>query len=600
MMGEFARPWLKFYGSTPETIDYPDLSMYEFLNSTAKRFSDYTAYEFMNRGTTYKEMMDRIDHVSACFYELGVRKDDRVVICMPNCPQAVQAFYGIIRIGAVATMVHPLSSKNEIKFFLINSGAKVALTLDATCQNFIDVKETSGLRTLIVASIKDELSPLKKVGYAFTYGRKIPKFEMKDYMMTWKSFTGLTAKRDVPASGYHSKEPAVILFSGGTTGTSKGILLSSGNINSTAIGTLAASGCLPCTIQQLYTDEATKYITREGYTILSVMPIFHGFGLCTGIHTFLTFGGKCILVPMFTPETYAELIIRKRPNFIAGVPTLYEHMIRLDTLKKADLSCLKGIFVGGDALSIQTRKKLDTFLAGHGCKTIVREGYGLTESVTATCLTPVNNYREGSIGIPFPDVLFDIVAVGTDDSLPYGEAGEICISGPNIMLGYVDNPAETANVLKKHADGRVWLHTGDLGYIDSDGFVYYKQRYKRMIISSGYNIYPSQIEGVINAFKGVEASCAIGVPDPIRQQRVKVYIVLDKGMERTEETVKKIKAYCRDNIARYAIPKEIVFIDKLPRTKVGKVAYTELEEQDRKEREAKESLNSISKSEKKE
>jgi long-chain acyl-CoA synthetase len=585
-MTDIERPWLKFYDhkQTPDTLTYPDISLYESVRLVAARFPERIALVFMDRETRYKEFIEKVDHIAACLYNMGVRKGDRALICMPNCPQAVCFFYAVVKCGAIATVIHPLSAKNEIKGYLNNSKAKVALTLDAFCGNFIEVKDETKLETLIVTSIKDELSFVKKIGYSLTLGRKVPKMPVSDCILMWRDFLRKAEGMNMPDVPNKGNDPAVILYSGGTTGTSKGVLLSNLNFNSTSMETLACSNCIPCDIQMLYTDEAKKYIKKE-YIVLSVMPIFHGFGLCTGIHTFLSFGGRCILVPTFTPDTYAKLIATEKPNFIAGVPTLYEKMISSDAIKDADLSCLEGVFVGGDALPSSTREKVDKFIADHNGKTIIREGYGLTECVTATCLTPINGYRPGSIGIPFPDVLFKIVRIGTTENLPYGEEGEICISGPNVMLGYVDNPEETASTLKVHADGRTWLHTGDLGMMDSDGFVYFKQRYKRMIISSGYNIYPCQIEDVLNSFPGIETSCAIGIPDPVRQQRVKAFIVLKDGVQRTDELMSEIKAYCKDNIARFALPKEYEVIDKMPMTKIGKIAYTELEELERRRRE---------------
>ncbi len=585
-MEDFERPWVKYYDPkyTKDTINYPDISMYEAIRRAASRTPDKAAYEFQGKNTDYKTFMKRVDHAAACLYKMGVRKGDTVVICMPNCPQAIHVFYGVIKCGGIATMIHPLSAKNEIEEYLNISKAKYALTLDAFCNNFIEIKENTRLEKLIVASIKDELPFLTSIGFALTLGRKIPKHPAKDYLYEWKDFLALADDDTIPEVENKGNDPAVILFSGGTTGTPKGIVLSNLNMNATAFGTLALSCCMPCHIQELVDNGVAKYLKQRDYVVLSVMPMFHGFGLGIGIHTFLTFGGKCILVPSFTPDSFAKLIVKKRPNFIAGVPTLYEKMIMSPVMKNADMSCLDGIFVGGDALSMETRERVDGFLKTHNAKTILREGYGLTESVTATCLTPADNYRPGSIGIPFPDVLFKIVKIGTEETLPYGEEGEICICGPNIMLEYYENPKETAETLRVHADGRTWLHTGDVGVMDEDGFVYFKQRYKRMIIKSGYNIYPSQLENIINKYDGIRASCVIGIPDPIKQQVVKAFIVLDEGYVADEKFMAGLKAHCKENIAAYAQPREFEVIDSMPTTKVGKIAYRELEELEAKRR----------------
>jgi long-chain acyl-CoA synthetase len=245
-----------------------------------------------------------------------------------------------------------------------------------------------------------------------------------------------------------------------------------------------------------------------------------------------------------------------------------------------DLSSLKGVFSGGDSLSIELKKKFDKFLYDHNSKIQVREGYGTTESVTAACLTPPQMHKEGSIGIPFPDTYYKIVEPGTDRELPYGEEGEILLAGPSVMKGYLDMPEETAEVMKEHADGLKWVYTGDLGTMDEEGFIYFRGRAKRMIISSGYNVYPGQLENILDAHELVQMSCVIGVPDPYKMQKVKAFVKLAAGVPASEETKQTLMAYCRKNIAKYAMPYDIEFREDMPKTLVGKVAYRELEEQE--------------------
>ena len=322
---------------------------------------------------------------------------------------------------------------------------------------------------------------------------------------------------------------------------------------------------------------ATNPIFRPGDKMLAAMPIFHGFGLGVSIHSMLGNGGRCILVPRFTAESYAKLIITCRCNFMAGVPTLYEALLRQDCMNGADLSCLKGVFSGGDSLSVELKKKFDKFLTEHNAKVLLREGYGTTECVTASCLTPLHLAKEGSIGQPFPDTYYTIVEPGTDTEVDYGVEGEICISGPTVMMGYVNHPEENEKTLRVHADGKTWVHTGDLGYMDTDGFIYFKQRIKRMIITSGYNVYPSQLENILDSHPLVQMSCIIGVPDSLKIQKVKAFIMLKPGIAPSEENKKVLLEYCRKNIAKYAMPYDIEFRESLPKTLVGKVAYRELE-----------------------
>ncbi|MCL2143331.1 MAG: AMP-binding protein [Methanomassiliicoccaceae archaeon] len=552
-------PWMRHYGNVPSSLRYPEGSIYDVLERAGKGHEDQCAYEFMGRNVSYSKLISDVADASASLRALGVKKGDRVMICLPNVPQAVTMFYAISRIGAVAVMVHPLSSKNEIEFYISNSGSEIAVTLDRFCKAFEGLERTTTLKKLVVVDISRGLGPLMKAVYKIR--SRIPKAATGDHVMSWEDMISAGAGGNNERTAADAKDVAVILYTGGTTGTSKGVLLSNLNFNATALQTYVMG----------------QYeISRED-SMLGVLPMFHGFGLCIGMHMTLMHSAKLILVPVFTSDYYAKLIKKKRPTFIAGVPTLFELMIRNRRLKDADLSFLRGVFVGGDTLTVDLKRRVDAFLKERGSQSTIREGYGLTECVTASCLTPIDEYRTGSIGIPFPDTFYKVVAVGTTDEVPYGTDGEICISGPSVMIGYNKEPQETANVLKTHDDGKLWLHTGDAGMMDEEGFIYFRQRLKRMIISSGYNIYPSQIENVLDSHPFVQSSCVIGVPDEIRIQSVKAFVVLKNDAKENEVTKQQISDYCKENIARYAVPTDIEFIDELPKTKVGKVAYTELE-----------------------
>ena len=561
MANETKTPWFNNYGDVPHTLDYHKGTMWDSVEDIAKKYPDYIAYDFMGKTTKYKDFANQVHECAKALLASGVKKGDRVTICMPNCPQTVIIFYGCIVMGAVANMVHPLSSEKEIEFYLNISHSTCAITLDQFYPKFEAIRGDVNLKSLIIADIKDALSPIMKIGYALTSGRKIapipkdaPIIKWNDFMKGAKTFTGNhVAKRDI-------NELTVLLYSGGTTGTTKGIMLSSYNFNALAAQIIA-----------------TNPMFHPGDKMLAVMPMFHGFGLGVSIHSMLANGGRCILVPRFTAETYAKDIVKHKCNFMAGVPTLYEALLRQPVMEGKDLGHLKGVFSGGDSLSVELKKKLDKFLEDHGATVKVREGYGTTECVTASCLTPTHLYKEGSIGQPFPDTYYKIVDVGTNIELPYGEEGEICISGPSVMLGYLDNPEETHNTLRLHGDGRIWLHTGDLGKMDDEGFIYFKQRLKRMIISSGYNIYPSQLENVIDGIDCVQMSCVIDVPDPYKMQKVKAFVMLKPGYEANEDTKAAILAHCKKHIAKYAMPYDIEFRESLPKTLVGKVAYRVLE-----------------------
>lgn len=557
-------PWRAYYGNTPASLDYPRLTMYQMVAETAKKYPKTLAYTFMGKGTTYEEFIQRIDRAAKGLVKLGIRKGNRVTICMPNTPQALDCFYALNRIGAIPNMIHPLSAAQEIAFYLNASHSKAVLTLDQFYGKVAEIlPQLDDDCKVIIAKIADELPFPLSVLYPMTKAaRRVPKLPKKGYTL-WTDLTSSGKDVTLPKSTGKANDCGAILYSGGTTGTTKGIMLSNLNFNALGLQTIAASG----------------FKSIAGMKMLSIMPVFHGFGLGIGIHTVLIGGATCILVPQFSIKEYANILIKQKPQLIPGVPTLFEALLRADGLQDADLSFLKGIFSGGDSLSPELKKKVDAFLKEHGCTEQIREGYGTTECVTASCLTPKDYARSGSIGVPFPDTYYKIVRVGTTEEVEPNTEGEICISGPTVMLGYMDNPTETAQTLRRHFDGRVWLHTGDLGFMDQDGFVYFRQRIKRMIITSGYNVYPSQLENIIDGHGKVLLSCVIGVKDDYRGQRVKAYVVPMPGVEPTEELKKNILDYCSHHIAKYAMPRELEFRKELPKTLVGKVAYRVLEEE---------------------
>ena len=567
-------PWLKFYGDMPAHLDYPRLTIYQIVRRTAREHPGLVAYEFMNKETSYAQFMHRIDRTARALVALGIGKGDRVTICMPNCPQALDTFYALNRIGAVSNMIHPLSAPAEIAFYLNFSHSKAILTLDQFYPKLEEIRDQlENPVKVLIAFIKDELPAPLNLLYPMTKAaRKVPKLPKGGDYILWRDFLRGAGKIDElpPEDVMQSREGASILYSGGTTGTTKGILLSSDNFNATALQTIAASGC--------------KSIVDK--KMLSVMPVFHGFGLGIGIHTALVGGARCILVPQFNVKTYAQLLMKKQPNFIPGVPTLFEALLRTDLLDNADLSFLDGMFSGGDSLSIELKRKVDEFLKAHKAKIQIREGYGTTECVTASCLTPKDYARSGSIGVPFPDTYYKIVKPGTEEEVEPNIEGEICISGPSVMMCYIDNPEETAQTLRRHADGRIWCHTGDLGTMDADGFIYFRQRIKRMIITSGYNVYPSQLENIIDGHEKVLYSCVVGVKDKYKMQKVKAYVVLRPEYKPSDEIKEELMAHCRKHIAKYAMPYEIEFREELPKTLVGKVAYRVLEEEANAEAEA--------------
>jgi len=557
-------PWKDHMGGVPFTMEYFQGSMSEGIELQAQQRPTGIAFDFMGKATTYKDLYKSICSCAKSLRTIGIRPGDKVTIAMPNCPQALYAFYAVNMIGAVSNMVHPLSSEKELEFYINESQSVLVITLDQFYHKIEAIRQNTPIINVVIARIKDELTKPMRAGYMLTEGRKIEKIPSDAPVIMWDKFMSIGR-----ACNWNYKvkrtydDPAVILYSGGTTGTTKGIVLTNGNFNALADQVIAANPMF-----------------RPGDKMLAAMPIFHGFGLGVCIHTMLFKGGRCVLVPRFTPKSYGKIMTKNRCNFIAGVPTLYEALLRLPNMEKADLSSLKGVFSGGDSLSVELKKKLDKFLYDHNAKIQVREGYGTTETVTACCLTPPHMHKVGSIGVPFPDTYIKIVEPGTDKELPYGQEGEILLAGPTAMKEYLNHPDETASTLRHHEDGLTWVYTGDLGTMDEEGFVYFKGRSKRMIVTSGYNVYPAQLENIFDASDLVSMSCVIGVPDPYKMQRVKVFIVPAMGVQPTETTKEEILRYAEKHIAKYAMPKELEFRTELPKTLVGKVAYRALEDEE--------------------
>jgi long-chain acyl-CoA synthetase len=555
------KSWLKFYGHVPHTLNYPRVTMYEALKRTAEEHPDDPAYDFLGYTSDYRRFIAEIDQCAAALASLGLSRGDTITISMPTSPQGIICFYAANKLGAVSSMIHPLSTAKEIEFYLNVAKSRFALTLDAFWGKFKGVKDSTPLETLILARIPDYLNFFKRIGFNLTKGRQIPKVP-KDPMVRWWADLMQGKYPPAPEVKVDTDDLAVILYSGGTTGVPKGIMLSNMNFIS----------------EGMQVSEWGKLSGAD--SILAILPIFHGFGLGVCINACFMGGGKSILVPQFTPETVADIIRSQKPSFVVGVPTLFDALSRNPQMEKADLSCLRATFCGADSLPSTVKERFEGLVKKQGGSVQLLEGYGLTEAVTAIMAMPLGSYREGSIGVPFPDMLAKIVRLDTIEEVPLGEEGEICISGPAVMMGYLDQPEETAATLKKHGDGRIWLHTGDIGTMDKDGFFYFKLRQKRMIKSSGMNVYPAQVEDILYKHPKVQEACIVGVPDEAQVQAVKAFVVLKNPADASGETQKELIDYCRGHLIKWSCPRQIEFRTELPKTLVGKVAFKVLEQEE--------------------
>ena len=557
-------PWDKFYKKSDMNINSPNKSIYRFLKDKADKenYGNHIAITYFNTHTKYKDFFEEINIAAASFKSLGIREKDVVTILSANVPEALISFYALNKIGAVVNILHPMLSENEIKNALQNYSTVMLIVMDICYSKIKNIIHETDVYKVVIISAKDSMDILTKIGYEVTKGRKIEKPISNELYIYWKEFysKGFNyTSMNVEEVGLRNT-PAVILQSGGSTGTPKGIVLSNGNFNS---ATIAATKAYP----DLCSEDK----------ILGILPIFHGLGLEVGMNDALFVGAELVLIPVFSAKEFDKLLTKHKPTVLLGVPTLFEALTTNERMKNVSLSQLKYVIGGGDTLNKNRVTKINDFLHEHGAQTNLIQGYGMTEAVAAVCVDLKYASRPGTIGIPWPGIYLKIVKPGSEDEVPYGTDGEICISGPVVMLGYYNNDRETNDALHLHKDGNIWLHSGDIGCMDEDGFVSYKQRIKRMIVTSGYNVYPSQIEEVLESHEAVMDATVIGIPHPYKVEVGKAYVALNKGYAPTEKLKNELLDLCKKNLAHYAIPKEWEFRRSLPKTIVGKVDFRKLQ-----------------------
>ena len=564
-------PWSKYHTKEQMNLEIPDISMYDAFHNNISNHPDSVAISYFGTKITYIELDNMINDCYLSFLKSGIRKNDVVTICMPNTPEAVVAVFALNKIGAIANMVHPLLSMNEIKDSMIKTGSVMLVLIDMDYQKVKDIIDDTNVYRVIVVKPSDSMPRLLKFGYKFTTGRKISLPKRNYKYVFWNDFIK-EGKLYVPRSNLEpvgKNDPCVMLHSGGTTGTPKEIVLSNGNF--VVLG-MQAKIVLP----DLSSDDS----------FLSIMPVFHGFGLGACVFVPLYLGSTAILIPRFDAKKFDKLLMKNKPSFVIGVPTLFEAMTKIPKKRsdKLNLGFLKYVITGGDKLKPKQDEEISEFLRNHGAHTRLIQGYGMSECLGPVCLEIKANPTPRSIGIPFPSCyigIFDSNGV----EVPFGEEGEICLTGPNLMLGYYNNEKETNIALHVHKDGNIWLHSGDLGTMDENGFITYTGRIKRMIISSGYNIYPIQIETLLESCEEVMLCSVVGVPHPYKLEVPKAFIVLNDGYKKNDKLIKKLKELCRKNLPKYAQPSDFEFRESLPKTLIGKVDFRALQSGNNEKRE---------------
>ena len=536
--------------------DISELTIYESLKSKAEEFDGRTALEYYGNKISYSSLIENIDRCACAMYSHGVRRGMHVSVILPNIPQAVFIFYACSKLGAVCDMVHPLSSLRELQSFIGNSKPKIVFVYDSIPAGITFL--SGNVQKAVLVSISEYLPRMAKIAFKVKNGVKQPSFIR---FQTFPEFMKEGNKPYKTEEKIDPKDPCAMLYTGGTTGKPKGVLLSSRNFNYNARDANISCECL-----------------EKGDRFLAVLPIFHGFGLGVGIHTIMTFGGTSILLPAFKLKTFIQLVSKYKPNVIAGVPAVFGAMVSADD-KDTDMSFVKLVISGGDKLPPVIQDKMNELLERHGSKAVVRQGYGLTESLSGVCLMPPGCKEHDCIGRKYENTDFRITDPETGNDVPLGTNGEILISGPSVMTGYFNDETETADALRKDADGRIWLHTGDIGRIGSNGLLYFESRLKRMIITNGYNVYPGVLENVINSCPGVSDSFVAGIPDELRGEIVRAYIVFDKDLvskDGQDDALQHVKDELALSVSKFAMPRSFVILDSIPRSRLGKVDLTAL------------------------
>lgn len=543
-------------------------TMFQQFEHSANERGDNPCLYYYNNTMTWNQTAELIDKCAAALKANGVQKGERVVICLPNMPQCVAAVYAVNKIGAVASMLHPLSVKSEADYTINLVGAKFAFCFDVSEKAFAENPDLT-----VVKCRTAQYFPKSLFGFAanLTYKKKIkgktgPATNVKkliDFADFIKEGEAYIKENGVPETATDPEATAAIMMTGGTTGNPKGVMLSSEAINN-----------LSWQLPDVVTTVLGMEIDQEHDGMLTALPVFHGFGFALCMHVSMCVGMAQALFPAFDAKMCSDAIKKYHLNYIFGVPDFFEKVYKAGYLKDIDMSTMKLIGSGGDVVPYSLTEKMDRLLKDNGAKCHFVSGYGLTECVTVCTFTdPRREAPQGCIGVPCYNVECMTVKPGTTEEC-HGEDGELCVYAPTLMQGYYHDPEETSKMLIKHDDGRVWLHTGDMCFIDDKGDIYYRQRLKRVYKISGYLVYPSFIEETYRAMAEIYDCCVIGKEDGGKTM-LKLFVVKNKKFKNDDEAelIAKIKHFGEQNLSKWSVPREIVFIDELPRTKVGKVDF---------------------------
>ncbi len=556
-----AKPWLKYYDQKFIDQTLPALSAFEYVCQRSKNHLNDTALEYYGRKFTYADLIVNVKKTAAALRGAGVKKGDIITVVSIMTPEIIALFYAADMIGATLNLVDPRYSVEGIREYIEEVDSHLLVCLNVVYERCRQAAKRTNVEKVIVLSPADSLPPVMAVGYKLTTPDKN---KYASNVIRWKQFIKGGEGQSTAAEPYDPDHACVVVHTGGTTGSPKGVMLTDDCFNGIALQ-----------------FQAYPKLFHRGQKLMNVMPPFIAYGFACGIHLPLVLGFTVIIIPNLDPAKLGSLVLKHKPEHMFGVPTHYQQLASDPKLRDKDLSFIINYAAGGDSLSRGAEQTVNDFLAAHGARYPIAKGYGMTEVSSAATVAAGLDNKPGSVGIPMVNTIIAAFEPGTDRELPIGERGELCISGPCLMKGYYNKPEETAILLRRHPDGRVWAHTGDMGYLDEDGFVFLDSRIKRMIIRhDGFKVFPSMIENVVSRHPAVHQCSVVGCADKDHTQgRLPfVYIVLKADTTaKKKQVIRELERMCAEELPEYVQPVAYKFISSMPMTPVGKVDYRQLE-----------------------
>ena len=556
-----AKPWLKYYDQKFIDQTLPALSAFEYVCQRSKNHLNDTALEYYGRKFAYADLIVNVKKTAAALRGAGVKKGDIITVVSIMTPEIIALFYAADMMGATLNLVDPRYSVEGIREYIEEVDSHLLVCLNVVYERCRQAAKRTNVEKVIVLSPADSLPPVMAVGYKLTTPDKN---KYASNVIRWKQFIKGGEGQSTAAEPYDPDHACVVVHTGGTTGSPKGVMLTDDCFNGIALQ-----------------FQAYPKLFHRGQKLMNVMPPFIAYGFACGIHLPLVLGFTVIIIPNLDPAKLGSLVLKHKPEHMFGVPTHYQQLAADPKLRDKDLSFIINYAAGGDSLSRGAEQTVNDFLAAHGARYPIAKGYGMTEVSSAATVAAGLDNKPGSVGIPMVNTVVAAFEPGTDQELPIGQRGELCISGPCLMKGYYNKPEETAILLRRHPDGRVWAHTGDMGYLDEDGFVYLDSRIKRMIIRhDGFKVFPSMIENVVSRHPAVHQCSVVGCTDKdhVQGRLPFVYIVLKADTTaKKKQVIRELERMCAEELPEYVQPVAYKFISSMPMTPVGKVDYRQLE-----------------------